>query len=95
MYDSAQKQQEQIKRAIDGINQGKAECGTTTSGMLGGGYVGVDTEYRPTLRDRLKRTIDDAGSQQRRARNANELFDLLNRNPEVARILELIEEVGR
>lgn len=89
----AQKQQAHINRTLRDMAAKAETCGQTQGGILGG--YAVDTEYRPTLRDRLKRTIDDAGSQQRRARNANELFDLLNRNPEVARILELIEEVGR
>lgn len=49
---------------------------------------------RRTLRDRLKEQIDAAGQAEIRARKANELYDLLNQHPEVARILELIEEVG-
>lgn len=50
--------------------------------------------HRPSLRDRLKRTIEAAEQEQSRARKANELYDLLAKNPEVARILELLEDLG-
>lgn len=93
MHDAEQ----QAKRAaMEADRYSNAKCETAQANMGGAlGYGAVDTEYRPTLRDRLTRTIQDHGSQQRRARNANELFDLLNKHPEVARILELMEDVGR
>ena len=55
--------------------------------------MGCDKPYRSTLRDRLKRTIESANDQNHKARKANELVALLEKNPEVARILELIEEL--
>lgn len=62
----------------------------TASGMLASALA----DYKPTLRDRLKRQIESAGREQKRSRCANELFDLLNKNPEVARIFELMEEIN-
>ena len=50
--------------------------------------------YRPTLRDRLKRQIESANETQSAARSANELYDLLDKHQDVARILELWEEIG-
>lgn len=91
-----QAKQESVKRQIDNMTQsqsGQVGYGTGLGGALGG--YGIDTaEYRPTLRDRLKRQIESAVREQRRARSANELFELLEKNPDVARILELMEETS-
>lgn len=57
----------------------------TASGLIG--------SNRLTLRDRLKRTMESAQQEERRSRKSSELYDLLNKHPEVARILELIEEL--
>ena len=48
----------------------------------------------PTLRDRLKVCIERASEEQRKVRKADELMDLLSKNPDVARILELVEELN-
>jgi hypothetical protein len=60
-------------------------CGAATLNGYGG---------RKTLRDRLKANIEDARNQRDRLARQNELFALLEKNPEIARILELIEEIG-
>jgi hypothetical protein len=52
-----------------------------------------DRDWRPTLRDRLKKQIDHFAQEERRASKANELVDLLEKNPDVARILELVEDL--
>lgn len=87
-------EQQAKRQAMEADKYSKAGCETAPSNIGGTLGYSTDIDYRPTLRDRLMRTINDAAGQQRRARNANELFDLLNKHPDVARILELIEEVG-
>lgn len=58
------------------------------------GAAGPTANSRSTLRDRLKRQIERSHEEQHRVRRADELYDLLCKHPEVARILELIEEIG-
>ena len=48
----------------------------------------------PTLRDRLKIRIERASKERHKVRKADELMDLLLKNPDVARILELVEELN-
>lgn len=78
---------EQKERAYKKL-QDDANCAQSVSGMLG-----RPNECRPTLRDRLKKQIEAAVQERRRDRGANELFDLLCKNPDTARILELVEEL--
>lgn len=49
---------------------------------------------RSTMRDKLKARIERHSQDARHVERCNELYDLLNKNPEVARILELFEEIG-
>jgi len=81
-----------LKNALDeqGCNQQTTtypvnyECGTS----------GMDICARPTLRDCIKRQIENAHSQGWLLEELNELDDLLEKNPDVARILDLIDIVG-
>jgi len=66
-----------------------------SSATIGGtmGYAGPEGAWRVPLQERvsnqLRRAVQESGKAQRLA----ELQQLLERNPEVARILDLIEEV--
>ena len=73
--------------------QAAQSANMATAQGYAGGLLGCDKPYRSTLRDRLKWTIKSANDQNHKARKANELVALLEKNPEVARILELIEEL--
>lgn len=79
---------EEKARAYRKAQENGATCAQSTSGM-----IGRKEEYRPTLRDRLKRQIESVTQEQQLAVKASELFDLLCKNPEVARILELMEDL--
>lgn len=48
---------------------------------------------RETLRERVRNRVVRAERDYRRAQRLHELGDLLDRNPEVCRILELMEEM--
>lgn len=50
--------------------------------------------HRPTLRDRLKRQVEHSQQEQSRSKRASELHGLLCKHEDVARILELKEELG-
>lgn len=50
--------------------------------------------HRPTLRDRLKRQMEHSQQEQSRSKRASELHGLLCKHEDVARILELKEELG-
>lgn len=52
------------------------------------------TGHRPTLRDRLKRQLEHSQQEQSRSKRASELHGLLCKHEDVARILELKEELG-
>ncbi len=75
------------ERAHQKMMEAQATCAQPqyATGLVGG------SSYPPSLRDRLKRKIEAATQEQARARKNSELFDLLEKNPEVARILELLE----
>jgi hypothetical protein len=64
-------------------------------GMASQGTVGLcnDEPCRTPLRERVERQQWDAVSASRRAEQLKELANLLDRNPEVCRILDLIELV--
>ena len=92
-----------IKRQQEEINQKCAAAasaslqdrtGTPTPYGLANDYGIVGCLANPTLRDRLKTRIERASQEQRKIRKADELMDLLCKNPDVARILELVEELN-
>lgn len=58
------------------------------------GQIGKDPETRGTLSDRLYASIRIAEVQSIRAARAQELLALLEKNPDVAAILDLIEQGG-
>jgi hypothetical protein len=60
---------------------GAAQCG------------GTDTVS--SLSDRIRNKRDRAVAEARKAVRLEELLDLFDKNPEVARMLDLVEEVGR
>ena len=67
----------------------------TPHGLAGCATARAETPYcPPTLRERLQKQIHHSHKEQQTAWRAGELVELLNKNPEVARILELLEELG-
>ena len=59
-----------------------------------GGGMALDEPCKAPLRDRIAYRARRAGNEARRAENLKELQYLLDKNPEVARILELLEAAG-
>ena len=76
----------------------KAEAQMANKAMPPQGYVGggmaLDEPCKAPLRDRIGSRARRAGNEARRAENLKELQYLLDKNPEVARILELLEAAG-
>ena len=74
---------------------GKAQMANAsmTQGYVGGGMA-LDEPCKAPLRDRIGSRARRAGNEARRAENLKELQYLLDKNPEVARILELLEAAG-
>lgn len=73
--------EEQLKTALEQANQ-NAPMGL-------GGY----SVSRSTLRDRVNGQLQGAEHEAYKAQRLRELLELLDKNPEVGRILELIEDV--
>ena len=71
---------------------GKAQI-QTNAAYVGGGMA-LDEPCKAPLRDRIGSRARRAGNEARRAENLKELQYLLDKNPEVARILELLEAAG-
>ena len=77
------------------------EAETRKNQYRGGGYANGVRIYAdtmaamPTLRERTEKALYHAAGQARRAEALGELIDLLDKNPDVARILDLVEIVGR
>ncbi len=64
--------------------------------MQGSTTVGCDMEpKRACLRDRVRMDLNRAMREERRGRAMMELDSLLEKHPDIARILDLIEEIGR
>ena len=61
--------------------------------FVGGGEIGYEP-VRPSFRESLDKLKYHALEQSRKAEKLIELTDLLDKHPDVARILDLIEEVG-
>ncbi len=61
---------------------------------LNQGLAGCDKiACRPCLRDRIEQQANDAERQGAKARRLFELNELLAKHPDIARILDLLEEV--
>jgi hypothetical protein len=58
-----------------------------------GGALAYGEERRPSLRERVSMDLAKAQRESRREMRLAELHELLARNPEVARILDLMEDV--
>lgn len=85
------KHQESIDEAQKQAYANQAACGQARTS---GGVMGMDTQAcRPSLQDRVDDQLRSALHHGSKAHKLSELSDLLNRNPEVRRILDLIEEV--
>jgi predicted Zn-dependent peptidase len=75
----------------------KAYAAKTQGGL--GGYANCETaqacdaEYRPGLRERVSSQLRDINRQEKKGLRLAELQHLLDKNPEVSRILDLLEEV--
>ena len=72
-------------------------------GQIGGAAIGgysalnqaeAQMSCKSSLRDRIASRARHAAHESRRAENLKELQYLLDKNPEVARILELLEAAG-
>ena len=71
----------------------KAQIQSVGAGYAVGGMA-LDEPCKAPLRDRIASRARRAGNEARRAENLKELQYLLDKNPEVARILELLEAAG-
>ncbi len=63
----------------------------------GQGQVGADlgaTPVRESLSGRFRSRLNQAQQESRKAEQLNELLYLLDKHPEIARILDLVEAVG-
>ena len=68
----------------------EAQCGQSTIG----GYDQASAEVAsPSLRERIQNQLYRAQVESRRAEQLMELEHLFDKNPETARILELLEQV--
>ena len=74
---------------------GQAECGSALRGDVGNGPKVADRETRAGFQERLHSRLGHIEREGRKGAALNELLYLLDKNPEVARILELIELVGQ
>lgn len=65
-------------------------CDTTNAGKIG---YGLDEACRPSLAERVTTQISRARREARQLDRLSELRYLLEKNPEVARILDLMESL--
>ena len=73
------------------------KCGDATTSAGVGGALGADYSTKSTrdnFSDRVQRAYEDSCSQAQHREDLGELRYLLNKHPEVARILDLIGKVG-
>lgn len=68
------------------------ECGEATQAY--GAIGGLDKCAKPSLTERLRASQKLAQQQARKAESLAELAHLLGKNPELARILDLLDSVG-
>lgn len=76
--------------------QAKANVGPGLAGRMHASQAetccAAEQAYQPSLRDRVQRQADSAAQRAGEAGRMQELSDLLYKNPDVARILELMGE---
>lgn len=61
-------------------------------GISGQAQMCTDEEYRQSLRERVQCQADHAARRAAESKNMNELAALLAKHPDVARIIELMED---
>lgn len=86
--------EDKVREKMKYENAAQQQCGSI--GTIRGGYaektVGLDTDCAsPGLLDRVSRQKEELFRQSRKIENLMELEGLLQRNPEVARILDLLD----
>ena len=79
------------ERKIKAMAAEQNQCGAAM-GLDPRGEIGYKPE-RQYLRGRLREQYDRCSKEARKSNRIEELLGLLDRNPEVARILELLEEL--
>jgi len=83
-------QEEKLKE----MAQAQAKTTSTPYGaMLGGQALDYEPPCRTPLRERVAMDLRRAIQDSRKAKRLAELDGLLGKNPEIARILDLVEEV--
>ena len=88
---------ENEKLAAMRLEQSRLNQSASTAGGMIGGYAAKECEdpCRTPLREQVHYQLREASRQSRKAVQLEELAILLEKNPEVARILDLMEVVRR
>lgn len=73
--------------------QTKKDCGQVGQAVNAATIESLNKEYRPSLHDRVQKQLAHSREEIKRCEKLAELNRLLTKNPEVARILDLIDEV--
>lgn len=95
MYGDATQQAEKSAAYEADLRAQAHSAGQTMGGAIGNAStLNQATPKRETLRNRMARGVDRMHRDRIRANGMEELVYLLDKNPEVARILDLLEEVG-
>ncbi len=83
--------EKEVAEKLNAMNQAKAQ----TTGAAIGGYAGLDSEpLRESLTGRFRNRLHRHQREGRKADQLGELLHLLEKNPEVARILDLVDALG-
>lgn len=90
-----QKEQELVEKLKAAEKSARGAAGIASSGNAGNAIRGMDTAepQRACLRDRVMMDLDRAQRESRKTYQLAELADLLEKHPDVARILDLVELV--
>lgn len=87
---------EQEKMLKDAAYERPGHAGNQCQEQTTGGMLGMDLDSNRPMRDGLRRRIEErigrAEREQMKATRLYELRELLQKHPDVARILELMEE---
>lgn len=89
------KQQQEMKEAAEKAHttQKEAEYKTQTAYRGDCASMLAQEPARPSLRDRVEYDLTNARQASRRRDRMEELAHLLDKNPEIARILDLVEDL--
>lgn len=67
-------------------------CAPSPAGLgCDGGYEQAKVDYRPSIRERVDQAMQDAYRANERANTAAEIGFLLDKNPDLGRLLDLLE----